>query len=172
MTPKEITYRLMELNCIFQAQPKHAPQGMSGLLNMLTGLNHGPANEDYNQMGYNKEDENADANVEEINEPDLTLEVITAPKELIKHEAWFLGQAPPKEFPARIAGQIMSIGIHERCLFIRLEEIPWGLQAGEIRIACEYITSLDTKNGSLLIFSKVGNVALQIHEITENQCIK
>ena len=171
MTPKEITFRLFELKCVFQAQPKEMPGGIGGFLNMLSMGGH-PQKEDYNQMGYNNEDEHTEEVPLQPKERDLTLEVITDPKELMKHEAWFLGQAPPKTFPARLAGQIMSIGIHDRSLLIRMEEIPWGLQAGEIKIGCEYLTSIDVKNGSLLLFSKVGNVALQIHEVSESQCIK
>ena len=170
MTPKEITFRLFDLKCVFQAQPKQTGSPLDGLMGLFSGMNPNPAgSEDYSQSGYNAEGEELE-NIEEP-EPDLTLEVLTDPKELVKSEAWFLGQAPPKEFPARLAGQMMSIGIVDRQLLIRMEEIPWGVLAGEIKINCEYITNIDVKNGSLLIFSKVGNVALQIHEITESQCI-
>lgn len=173
MTPKEIVFRLIELKCIFQAQPKNLPQqGLHGFFGMLQGLTGPQGKEDFSQMGYNKDEEEAEVQEpQEPQKPDLTLETITDPDELIKHEAWFLGQAPPQTFPARLAGQIMSIGIFDRQLLIRLEDIPWGLQAGEVKISCEYITGLDVKNGTLLIMSKVGNVAVQIHEIQESQCI-
>lgn len=172
MTPQEITRRLFELKCVFQAQPKNRPQNpMEGLLGMFGALGSSQDREDYDNMGYNEElEDNDDAQVESV-EPDLTLETITDPKALIKHEAWFLGEAPPKTFPARIAGNIMTIGFHERHLLVRMEDVPWGLNAGEVKFACEYITGLDVKNGSLLVFTKVGNVAIQIHEIDESQCI-
>lgn len=174
MTPREIVYRLIELGCVFQAQPKNMPQnGMHGFLNMIAGLQTGDK-EDFSQMGYNSEhdDESDDEQVEEVvPTPDFTLVTITDPKELIKHEAWFLGTKPPETFPARLAGQIMSIGIFERQLLIRLEELPWGVGAGEVKFSCEYITGLDLRNETLLIMSKVGNVAVQIHEIDPSQCI-
>jgi hypothetical protein len=174
MTPREIVFRLIELGCVFQAQPKNLPQnGMNNIFGMILNQQAPQQGEDFHQLGYNKEDEESDDDEVEIvaKEPDFTLETITDPKELIKHEAWFLGTKPPATFPARLAGQIMSIGIFERHLLIRCEELPWGLSAGEIKFACEYITGLDLRNGTLLITSKVGNVALQIHEIDPSQCI-
>lgn len=173
MTPQEITRRLFELKCVFQAQPKNRPQNpMEGLLGMFGALGNSQGREDFENIGYNEERENAEEDFADApQEPDLTLETITDPKLLIKHEAWFLGEAPPKTFPARIAGNIMTIGFHERQLVVKMEDVPWGLDAGTVKFACEYITGLDIKNGSLLIFTKVGNVAIQIHEIDESQCI-
>lgn len=166
MTPREVTNALIDLGIIYIAKPKNPYGAMGSFLNML-GPEQQDKDEDFGALGYNSEDGLPPS----TNEPvDDTLNVITDPSELRKIDAWFLGISPPKVFPNKIAGQVMSIAVRDRKLLVRAEEIPWGLDACLISICCEYITKLEVRNNTLLISSKVGNVALQIHEITTDQC--
>ena len=159
MTPGEIVNRLCDLDVLFQVRERHPNDNLDKLFGPPPKENLPEWENPDNQPS--KEDRD-------------WMDTLKDPKIIIKYNAWFLGNKPPMVFKGKITGRIMSCQIKDRNLVIKFEEVPWGLDGGIFKMNCEYITSIDYKseNGTLYISSKVGHVAIKVHEITDQQCSK
>jgi hypothetical protein len=163
MTPGEIVNRLCDLDVLFQVKDRY-PQDPLG--DVFTGLGRPPGNEsEFTDWEDGKQEEPEDKHY---------MDTIKDPAIVSKYNAWFLGHKPPQFFKGKITGRVMSCLVKGRDLIIKFEEVPWGLQGGTFSMNCEYITGIDYKgeNGTLYIASKIGHIAIKIHEITEEQCTK
>jgi hypothetical protein len=170
MTPDEIVERLLELKAIYQVIPNTPTLS---IFDFFQGRHHSPPkssdDEDFSKLGYNKDElEESDINANEVKK--LELKVITEPALLRKFDSWFLGVNKPETLPAKISGNVMSVQLKEHAFQVHLERVPFGLNAGGINFEYSYILGLEVKNNSLLILTKVGNVVVQIHDITTAQC--
>ena len=169
MISSEVANRFIELGIVWQLKTRHKTPDLFDMLGQQM-----PGQEKFGDVGFNAEEKEEDSSIEDEaakrEREKNWMDTITEPSELERYSTWFLGANPPELFKGRIIGQVMTATIKDRNLTIKLEEVPWGLQAGIVSFNCEYITGIDYKSGTLFIASKVGNVAIQIHEVTEDQC--
>ena len=153
MLPSELAEAVIKLGICYQLQVEQ-----KGLVDFLGLAALPPKEEDFTEMGYNKDNEEKTPK-----EPEPAGKIVTDPAELIKYDGWHLSMKIPKEFPKTFRGPHYSGIIHKRKFIVRGDDYPWTTEAIKHSFTLEYVKDIKLHNNILLVQTSFGQTGIVIN---------
>ncbi len=152
MLPAQLAETIIKLGICYQF---HVEQRE---LADLLGFGMPQKDEDFSDIGYNKDEEPQ----EERPKP-IKGKVITDFAELQKYDGWHLSLKIPKEIPETFVGPRYQAFITKRKLLIKGDDFPWTMNALRHTFALEYIKDVKLAGSVLIILTSFGQTGISIN---------
>ena len=125
-----------------------------------------PPTEDFSNIGFNAESKKDEDNSQK---PWEFMEVVSNKEKLLAFSQWMLSMKTPTKITRQFDGPMVTAYVDKKRRFIvRGDDIPFGINAMNVRFSCEHIHSIEVPQDTNLLVIKTdfGQTAVMIPNVS------